>query len=391
MPPRRHTKDPYQPMDQTKGIHSGKISPRKRDPKEINSRERDFLSYWKYLKEGTFLPEASPIAFGACKQARTLDYIAQLASSKRKLSLKPKEKALLRTALYQLYYMKTPRFVVGQEMGHLAKKYSHPSFASFLNALIRQLPEELPPFPSLAIRTSYPDALVEELLTDYSLETVEKILELGNLPAITQTRLRPGFEMREIAPHEVAEIARSPNYYLMNRTPAELISFISRAIPPPKKILDLCASPGGKLLALHDLFPSAALFANDVSESKMKRLQENIRKYHLDVELSQGFGQDYPETQTFDLILLDVPCSNTGVLRKHPEARWRSEDLVPLQKALLAKAQKLLTPDGHIFFLTCSILKRETPEGKKLIEKQILPDETGYDGGYVALLSRGDS
>lgn len=124
--------------------------------KSSNTREKDFIAYWNFLKEEVFLPEASPIAFGACKQALTLDYIAKLASNQRKLSLKVKEKALLRCALYEFYYMNTPRWVVGQEWGHIAKKVCYPSFTGFLNALLRNLPESLPPFPNLSIKYSYP-------------------------------------------------------------------------------------------------------------------------------------------------------------------------------------------------------------------------------------------
>jgi 16S rRNA (cytosine967-C5)-methyltransferase len=350
------------------------------------TREKDFLAYWQYLREGTFLPEASPIAYGACKQARTLDYIAEKAATKKRLHLKTKEKALLRTALYQFYFMRAPRWAVGQEMGNLAKKYCHPFFANFLNALMRQLPDELPRFPNLAIRYSYPDELVEELLGDYPPATVEKILELGNLSSKTFARKRPGFEMVEVVPDDIAALSLSQDVYLMNKAPAELIDFLARDLPPPRSLLDLCSSPGGKLLALHDLFPQAQLFANDVSEQKLKRLQENCEKYRLKVSLSEHLGQHYPETTKFDLIVLDVPCSNTGVMRKHPEARWRINDLVPLQNELLNKARRLVHPDGHILFLNCSVLKRETPTGPKRLEKQILPDEEGRDGAYGCIL-----
>lgn len=282
--------------------------------------------------------------------------------------------------------MQTPRWVVGQEWGHLAKKYAHSAFAAFLNALIRQLPESLPPFPSLGIQYSYPDALVAKLLQDYPHAEVERVLALGNLPAKTFARKRPGFEMVEVPPKEVGEIAQDPAYYLMNPTPAHLIANLAAKITPPASILDLCSSPGGKLLAIHDLFPQAELFANDVSASKLQRLQENITKYDLKVHLTQHLGQEYPETRQFDLIMLDVPCSNSGVFAKHPEARYREHDLLPLQKALLDKAKRLKAPSGHIFFLTCSILKEERPGGPLLYEEQALPDELGSDGGYGALL-----
>ena len=293
----------------------------------------------------------------------------------------------MRCALYQIYFMHSaPRYAIGQEMGNLAKKYCHPTFASYLNALIRNLPAALPSFSSWGIQYSYPDLLVADLLKEYPRETVETILRLGNLPAQTWARKRPGFEMCPVPPEKVGEIARSSDYYIMNPTPANLIEELSSRIAPPSSILDLCASPGGKLIALHDRFPAAELWANDVSAFKLKRLADNCAKYGLNVHLREGPAQDYPEEQLFDLVVLDVPCSNTGVLAKHPEARWRNENLQPLQRALLEKAKRLVKPGGAIFYLTCSILKAEIPEGPKRYEKQILPLEEGQDGGYGAII-----
>lgn len=363
-------------MDQTPHDHTGK-----------SSRELAYLHYAHYLKDGTFLPEASAISFGACKMARLLDEVARLATPSKKLNLKTKEKALLRCALFEFYFMdNSPRYAVGQEMVELAKKYCHSAFSNFLNALLRNLPEKLPEFSSFGITYSYPDELVSELFTLYSKEEVKKILEIGNLPAKTMARKRPGFEMIDLDPSEVAASTSVKELYIMNKTPAKLISTLASNIPPPDTILDLCASPGGKLLALHDIFPEAQLFANDVSGQKLSRLQENCEKYEMAVELREGSGESYPEENLFDLVVLDVPCSNTGVFAKHPEARWRQSELELLQKTLLEKAKKLVKPSGHIFYMTCSVLKREIPEGSKIFEIQILPTEQGQDGGYGAIL-----
>lgn len=319
--------------------------------------------------------------------ARTLDEVARLSSKSGKLSMKTKEKALMRIALFELYFMdNSPRYAIGQEMGDLAKKYCHPTFAKFLNALLRNLPDSLPEFKTLGLKYSYPDELVTELLTLYPFKQVEEMLRLGNLPAETQARIRPGFEMKPVLPAEVAETGASDSVYIMNRTPAELIQLLAGKIPAPRTILDLCASPGGKLLALHDIFPDAKLFANDISAHKMERLFQNIDKYKLDVDVREGLGEDYTEDSKFDLVVLDVPCSNTGVFAKHPEARWRTLDLEPLQKSLLEKAKRLTKPGGNILYMTCSLLKRETPQEEKIFEVQIIPATPGQDGGYGAIL-----
>lgn len=350
-----------------------------------DSRTRALINYTEYLKEGTFLPEASYLAFGAAKQALTLDAILKTALSKGKLPSKAIEKALLRLAIYELYYMDAPRYAVGQEWVNLAKKHTHAGFAKFLNALIRNLPEERPRFEDLSLEYSYPEELVDKLLSLYPKETVRQILEMGNLPAETQARVRPGFEIKTLEKGTISDAIQDPQLYLMNRTPAKLIETLADKIEPPETILDLCAAPGGKLLALHDRFPKAKLWANDVSNDKLDKLRQNMDLYGFSAELHLGKGEDYPEDHLFDLVILDVPCSNTGVFSKHPEARFRESNLKDLQKKLFEKAKRLVKPNGHIFYMTCSVLPEENPKEKPLFEIKILPTEPGTDGGYGAL------
>ncbi|MCB1113403.1 MAG: methyltransferase domain-containing protein [Chlamydiia bacterium] len=366
------------PMDQPGPLNPGK-----------SERERALLQYALYLKEGAFLSEASALTFGAAKQAITLDAIAKLALSQGKLPKKAKEKALLRLALYELYFMSAPRYAVGEEWVKLAKKHTFGGFDKFLNALIRNLPEEKPYFDDLSLDYSYPKELIDELLALYPKDQVIKMLEVGNLPAETQARLRPGFEVKRLEKGEIAEAIENPGLYLMNRTPTKLIKTLSEKIPAPETILDLCAAPGGKLLALHDKFPEAKLFANDVSEKKLDKIRENMGMYGFEATLTEGRGEDFSEEKQFDLVVLDVPCSNTGVLAKHPEARFRESDLEELQAKLFEKAKRLVKPGGHIFYMTCSILPRENPKEKPLFEIQVLPLEVGVDGGYGAIFGTG--
>lgn len=409
----------------------------------ITSREAAYLALMASIRNEDFIahsldnwirkqnPEkrdsafAYEIASGSARMALALDYIAAQLSTNRKLNLKMKERALLRTAIYQHYFMeKVPLYAIVNETIELAKKYCHKTFIPYLNALLRKLEQNSPALPSgdkpeeLSIHYSYPLYFVEKLIVDYGRGAAESILKNGNAPPKTMARVRLNTDLNQDAfkflkvmdssglpvaiidkAASLSALAEMPEIYIQNGTPVALIAALAEQIRPPSRVLDLCASPGGKLLAVHDLYPNAKLFANDVSNEKLLRLSQNLQKYHVQATLSCGPGEGYASGNAFDLIILDVPCSNSGVLNKRPEARWRLNaealrDLERTQKALIKHAASLLAPGGAIWYMTCSILKEENEgivqdQGLKVeYTKTILPNNEGWDGGFCALLKK---
>lgn len=351
---------------------------------------------------------AQEIAYGTMRMQRALDHMAKQLTE-QKLKAKPKERLILQTALYQHYYMdRIPLYAIVNESVALAKKYCHESFARFLNAMLRKLDNITLSLPEgdhaedLSIRYSYPEEYVQALLTDHGLETTKQILETGNQPPILMARLRPGHKnsdyqylIKEPVPIVVLDEALpSREYYIQNATPAYLITELSRHLTtPPTRILDMCASPGGKAIAIHDLFPTAFLHVNDVSEEKIAQLRENLAYYGIDAHYTTLRGQEINSDNLYDLIIIDAPCSNTGVLNKRPEARWRltAENLKALeatQRKLIEHARTLLAPGGQIWYLTCSILQQENEiQGNDpSFQKTILPNAEGWDGGFGAIL-----
>jgi len=413
--------------------------------KSHSPREAAFLAVFATLKEEQFASNfleswrnsespssadfhlAQEIAYGTIRMALSLDYLAAEASQKKKLSLKLKEKALLRTAVYQMFFLeRIPSYAVVNETVAIAKQHFHSVFSSFLNALLRNLSSStavsrIMPLPEgkspkeLSIRYSYPQFFVEKLIHDYGLEKSISIMEAENRSSPTMLRVRDPNRNNEFAfaikkiegshlsvaevidSSAISKIAASSDYYIQNVTPIALIEKLSLGSSQPETILDLCSAPGGKLLLAHDLYPKARLYANDVNPQKLALLQQNIDKYGLQVDVSCGPGENYPGHGPFDLIILDVPCSNTGVLNKRPEARWRlsKESISALkstQIALLQKAFTLLSEKGEVWYLTCSILKQENEEmirkACNLLHAQsrtmetIVPSPAGWDGGF---------
>ena len=275
----------------------------------------------------------------------------------------------------------------------------------------------------MSIRYSYPPFFIEELIKNYGTLTAQTLLESGNRAAPIIVRIRskelnaekmlgmstiisepfPMAELTELT--RLTEISNSPEFYIQNATPATLLGRLCNMISPPHSILDFCAAPGGKIIAAHDLFPQAALFANDISEEKLDRLRQNLAKYKLNVEISCSQGELFHSLQKFDMIIVDAPCSNSGVLNKRPEARWRlSEDSLKAldiqQFKLIENAVKFLNPEGTLCYLTCSVLKRENEDlirkacedyNLKLIyQETILPNLHGCGWGYSCLLKKGE-
>jgi len=146
------------------------------------------------------------------------------------------------------------------------------------------------------------------------------------------------------------------------------------------------------------------LYANDVSPTRLEMLKENIEKYQLEIKLSCEPAEKLDPRRCFDLVIVDAPCTNSGVLNRRVEARWKiTKDhlhgLCRLQKEILKNAVNLMGENGRIWYLTCSIL---ADENEKIIEEvcqrfslqvdgklnKILPDENGYDGGFSCVLKK---
>ena len=209
-----------------------------------------------------------------------------------------------------------------------------------------------------------------------------------------QARVRLTQEM--IVVEDLLKASLDPSLYIQNKTFVDLLLEMKNHFKgSPKRILDMAAAPGGKLILIHDLYPQSLLFANDI---ETKKLKENLQKYQVEAEVTTQPAELYETTEKFDLIICDVPCSNSGVLGKRPEARWRlSEENVDAhqQKQLkfLKHAKSLLKKGGQIWYMTCSILKEENEEvcersGLKVqFQKTHLPNALGDDGGFGAILT----
>lgn len=175
---------------------------------------------------------------------------------------------------------------------------------------------------------------------------------------------------------------------------------------PGERVLDLCAAPGGKTAHLAErMQDSGRILAVDVDENRLNLVQEGAQRLGLKSIETRLIRPDLSDLsdESFDRVLVDVPCSNTGVLGKRPEARWRISadgisELSQLQQRLLQGAAARLATPGRLVYSTCSIEPQENEEvvaavlrenaGLRLeCERRHAPGQPG-DGGYQAAIAR---
>ncbi|NLF17180.1 MAG: hypothetical protein GX595_07975 [Lentisphaerae bacterium] len=186
--------------------------------------------------------------------------------------------------------------------------------------------------------------------------------------------------------------------------PSTLLAPALLAVRPGERVADLCSAPGGKAVVLSEaLGGSGVLFCVDRSGVRLARVRENLVSVGTVHTLVADARELPPEVAALDAILLDVPCSNTGVVRRRPDVRWHftaagRDELAATQAAILAAAASRLRPGGRMVYSTCSLEPQEnhdqvaaflraTPGFVLEDERQLDPD-SGHDGAYAARLVR---
>lgn len=309
----------------------------------------------------------------------------------------------------------------------------------FINAVLRKLAEALKeqtPEKSLFIYYSHPQWLVEHWISQFGEENTEQLLKWNqqiprlylyskNLPKSVIQELKnvaPNlFELPENALQDpqIRDILDKGTGYI--KDPATLNAVNALNPKANELILDLCASPGGKTYdCIQRMGNKGTVVAVDLPNKRLQRLRDNLsslqkenpnlRIFPQDIlNINEKIFSDANLPSTYDGILLDAPCSNTGVIQRKPDIRWRLKqsdikECAELQIRLLSKASHWLKPNGRIVYSTCSIDYAEndsvidaflnSPEGCNfnLIQKKIYyPWENKHDGAGVFLLKKSNT
>ena len=361
--------------------------------------------------------------YGVLRHLRQLDFlIAQL----REGALDERTRNLLRAGLYQIFHLRVPAHAAVNETVSMAGPTRGLVNAVLRRALREQegLSQRLAAQP-LAVRESHPDFLVDRWTTQFGAESAEALCRLNNTPSenffrvnTLKTSLERLLELQpdafvQDAARGVLKLRRIPAEWLDSgwgyvQDPSTLLAPDLLDPQPGERVLDACAAPGGKSTYLaQKMGGRGRVMACDLYDSRIRRLKENVarlgtisvRVHLLDFLLVPEAGSPLLEAP-FDRILLDVPCSNTGVIRRRVDVRWRltEEDFLrmPVQQfALVRRAVPLLRTGGVLVYSTCSLeheenaavveqIARELPELALEEVRTSLPFRDAVDGSFAA-------
>jgi 16S rRNA (cytosine967-C5)-methyltransferase len=381
------------------------------------------------------------LVYGVVRWESTLDWLIARKTGGR--TQKHTLQILLRLGLYQILWLeRIPGHAAVNETVNLAKTFGFGPQSGFVNAILRGYLRELVATkaeletlkssqPHLGY--SHPEWLVQRWGARYGQEQALKLLSWNNLPPRTYARVNTlkadpaklleqwrqenvdyDFFRRDWFPENtVFELKQYPalaglpsfqqgKFYVQD--PSTLLAVRELEPRPGETVLDLCAAPGGKLTYAAELMQNRGkILGQDSSGARLKLVAENCGRLGVTcAEIQEAMPAEAKSSGQFDRVLLDAPCSNTGVMRRRVDLRWRIrlEELARLrgsQLELLRRGADLLKPGGTLVYSTCSLEPEENrevvneflggrTEFRLVADRELKPFADGVDGAYAARL-----
>lgn len=356
------------------------------------------------------------ISQGTIERKITLDYIINLYSKTKTEKMKPFVRGLLRISVYQIVYMDgVPDSAACNEAVKLAKKRGFTNLAPFVNGVLRNIsrgkdtiiyPDETQkPLKAMSVRYSVPEWIIRLLLQENGEDVTKHILESlfrndkgdemqdgeSLSVRINMSRTTEEEAIRCLREDNVtvsktnlaSHMLNIRNYGAINQLKAfrqgmiqvqDISSALVGQISGVKKgdtIIDMCAAPGGKTVHLADLLNgSGTVLSGDISESKVKLIQENISRCGFNnVKMCVQDATKIKETyiNSADIVLADVPCSGLGVLKHKSDIKYRLcendiRELANISQKILKCAVQYLKNNGILIFSTCTMTKTENDD-----------------------------
>ena len=379
------------------------------------------------------------LSYGIIRWQATLDWLIARKTAAREQ--KPMLRNLLRMGLYQIFWLdRIPGHAAVNETVELARQSGFPSQAGFINAVLRNYLREFDATKLLlaGLKTeqphlghSHPEWLVARWHTRWGADQTARLMEWNNTPPKAFARINTlkadagklltlwreedveydfvrqdwidenlVFELKSYPPLGRLPSFQQGLFYVQDSS--TLLAVRELDPQPGEHVLDLCAAPGGKLTYIAQLMRNEGrLLAHDTASERLKLIEQNCSRLGVTcVQTLLPSTLHAPRSTLFDRVLIDAPCSNTGVMRRRVDLRWRIRleevgRLQATQQGLLRQAAALLKPGGTLVYSTCSL---EPEENGQVVDeflsehtafklertRELFPFVEGVDGTYVA-------
>ena len=350
---------------------------------------------------------ATELVMGVLRWRVSIDSAISGVSSQRMEKLDLEVLTALRLAAYQMGWLdRIPRRAAIHESVELVKRARKRSAAPFVNAVLRKLAQS----PSdgklqcelirvattpleLAVAASHPTWIVQRWISQFGLEVASRICGYNQVPPVTAIRVRTPSADEELRRDNVVLTAgpllaeaRRIHSGDVTKTKAfaeariviqdEASQLVAALVGEGSRILDCCAAPGGKTLFIADRNPQSTIVAVESHSHRARLLRQRVTAKNVQVLTADVC--DLPVAEGFDRVLVDVPCSGTGTLARHPEIKWRLklEDLTrlhSLQLSILRAAMRHVAPAGKLIYSTCSL---ESDENESVIGEALRANDS---------------
>lgn len=390
-------------------------------------------------RDGALLQE---ICFGVLRWLPRLESITQALMDK---PLKGKQRVfhhLILVGLYQLSYMRVPAHAAVAETVNATKTLKKPQLRGLVNAILRGYQRNQEALDTAATthdagKFSHPTWLLKLFQLTYPQQWQQIVAENNKKAPMwlrvnrthhdrdsyramldqagIETQIHPQAEdaLELMKPIDVSSLPGFSLGWVSVQDAAAQLAINYLQPQSGELILDCCAAPGGKTCHILEHQPLANVVAMDVSATRLIRVEENLQRLCQTAQVICGDARhpsQWWKGAQFDRILLDAPCSATGVIRRHPDIKWlrRADDiaaLVALQSEILDAMWAQLKPGGTLVYATCSVLPQENTEQisaflAKTMDAtlhtgtlqhpgyQILPGQENMDGFYYSVLKK---
>ena len=382
------------------------------------------------------------MVYGVLENQMLLDYIIDHLADSGTKSLKASELTILRMGIYQLGYMrKVPEYAAVNESVALAKRYCR-SKKGFVNAVLRsyirdkysiKLPDRTEnEIEYLSIKYSYAPWIIQLWLEQYDMDFVESLLKAGNETPRFTVRMnwlktvkkdlmdrfedrgydvKPGIMCQNAIIVQGTDVLDNMMYkegYFSVQDEASML--MSEKLNPQKGelIMDVCAAPGGKSLAIAERMDNkGTVIASDIYKRKLNQIEREAQRlgiYNIQTRTWDARRIDSDYLGKADRVLVDAPCSGLGVIRRKPEIKYKDYDsnmksLPITQLEILESSASYVKVGGTLLYCTCTINKYENErvvddflaKHTDFVEKerkQLFPNVEGTDGFFYCLMRR---